>query len=313
MKTDVIFDVDTGSDDALMLIYAIRSGIIPKAIIASYGNADIDNTTKNTLGILNFLNHENISVVRGLSKPYKINSVNKGLDGKKYHGDNGLYEIKLNYNYKKFIASGLNSNDVLEILGFDSDDKNIFRKYIWIVSGPCTNFSYLIKNIPNFKNLIDKVFILGGSLDGKGNESKTSEFNFMLDAESVDGVLKSGMEIYLVPTEVTNGLRVSREMIGKIRANSPIGEFALTIISKYFALPHSKDYFQLYDPALVGVFKNYIKFRKRKIMISTNVKNYGQITTGNNSGYDISCAYEINNSLFMDDFFKVLGLLSQSY
>ncbi len=71
MKKKVILDVDTGVDDALGILLAIRSGDMDVLGITTVnGNVSLDQATKNTCKILQLLGmEEKIPVVKGADKP----------------------------------------------------------------------------------------------------------------------------------------------------------------------------------------------------------------------------------------------------
>ena len=89
----MILDVDTGIDDAMAILYALkRPGIKLEALTTTFGNTDIDTATRNTLAILELAGRGDIPVARGtgrsLLKPFV-----KGASH--VHGENGLGEVVL--------------------------------------------------------------------------------------------------------------------------------------------------------------------------------------------------------------------------
>lgn len=298
MKDAIVLDVDTGSDDALAIMYAIKSDIIPDIVVTSYGNTDIDNATKNTIGVLNIANSKTM-VLKGSAFPIKVNDVNSSLKGWKYHGKNGLYGIKLNYKYPAGNVSDLFLNT--KIL-FPSN-KNI----TWIITGPCTNLARLITLSPDFKNRISKVIIMGGSLNEDNSETKSAEFNFMNDAEAVDILLKSGMNLYIVPLESAKDTYVKNTSVDNIKSFSNIGDLSKDIFHEYFDLPNSKNIFHLYDPLVIGAQKGLVKFQTKKIVISVKNNNYGSISE-DQYGYNVKYANEVSSKEFLEDFLLNIDL-----
>ena len=62
----MILDVDTGIDDAMAILYALRRpGIHLEALTTTFGNTDVDTATKNTLRILELAGRDEIPVARG--------------------------------------------------------------------------------------------------------------------------------------------------------------------------------------------------------------------------------------------------------
>ena len=71
MSQKIIIDTDPWVDDALAIMYAIKNWCNIDWITTVFWNADIDNTTKNTLKILSIM-WKNIPVFKGLEKPIKV-------------------------------------------------------------------------------------------------------------------------------------------------------------------------------------------------------------------------------------------------
>ena len=62
----MILDVDTGIDDAMAILYALRRpGIRLEALTTTFGNTDIDTATRNTLRILELAGRADVPVARG--------------------------------------------------------------------------------------------------------------------------------------------------------------------------------------------------------------------------------------------------------
>ena len=88
----VIIDCDTGVDDALALLFAVRHpGIDLRAVTCVAGNTDVDGVVRNTLTVLEQAGAGDIPVARGaerpLIEPVRTAQHVHGLDGM---GDLGL-------------------------------------------------------------------------------------------------------------------------------------------------------------------------------------------------------------------------------
>ena len=69
-KRKVIFDVDTGSDDALALMAGILSPEFDIVGICTVnGNLPVPNTTENTLRVVELMKASHIPVIRGCATP----------------------------------------------------------------------------------------------------------------------------------------------------------------------------------------------------------------------------------------------------
>jgi len=69
-KRKIIFDVDTGSDDALALMVGMLSPEFDIVGICTVnGNLPVENTTENTLRVVELMNRADIPVIRGCGTP----------------------------------------------------------------------------------------------------------------------------------------------------------------------------------------------------------------------------------------------------
>ena len=87
MVVPIILDVDTGLDDALALILAVRSPDVDLLAVSTLaGNVNVSKATANTLAVLDYLGATDIPVHRGASRPL----VEPIFDASDIHGVTGL-------------------------------------------------------------------------------------------------------------------------------------------------------------------------------------------------------------------------------
>src|SRR3954469_15012244 len=80
MAQKVILDVDTGTDDAVAIMFAaLHPELELLAVTTVNGNVPLPNTTDNTLRVLDFIGHSHVPVYPGLSRPL----VRHGFPGEK--------------------------------------------------------------------------------------------------------------------------------------------------------------------------------------------------------------------------------------
>ncbi|XP_067640579.1 nucleoside hydrolase [Eurosta solidaginis] len=193
----VVYDCDVGMDDAwglMMLIkaeeaYKIQSNLAESpakfeilAITCVQGNADLDNAVLNTLRVLDAVNRNDIPVYRGCNnlmkkRPWNIPKYFGGRDGfgdfeheksvdltlvRPEHAVNAMYELVCKYpNQVEFL-----------------------------LMGPLTNFAMCISMYgKKFLDKVGKILVMGGNYRGKGNSTKSAEFNFAMDPEAAHIVL----------------------------------------------------------------------------------------------------------------------------
>lgn len=88
----VIIDVDTGVDDAIAILLALRSQELNVLGITTVsGNVEVELATKNTLVLLDLIDAEEIPVARGMDAPL----IRPLVTAKHVHGSHGLGEYKV--------------------------------------------------------------------------------------------------------------------------------------------------------------------------------------------------------------------------
>src|ERR671917_471108 len=83
----ILLDVDTGTDDALAILYAVRHPDLDVLGISCVtGNASVEQVVTNTLKVLDAADAPYVPVARGATQPL----VERGRSGEAFHGDDGL-------------------------------------------------------------------------------------------------------------------------------------------------------------------------------------------------------------------------------
>ena len=93
--------------------------------------------------------------------------------------------------------------------------------------GPLTNIAMAMRTDVNFARSVKQLVIMGGAIaslpDGGGNHTPNAEFNFYVDPEAAQIVLRSGIPIVLSPLNVSSKARFTKEWYHKIVAvDTPI-------------------------------------------------------------------------------------------
>lgn len=90
-KLKIIFDTDPGVDDAMALLFALRSPEIDVVGVTTvFGNTNIDATTRNALNLLDFAARPDIPVAKGAGRPL-VNPA--GATAEWVHGDDAMGNI----------------------------------------------------------------------------------------------------------------------------------------------------------------------------------------------------------------------------
>ena len=87
MPRPILLDVDTGTDDALALLYAVGSTDLDlRGVSCVAGNAGLEQVVDNTLKVLDAAGAPDVDVAAGATKPFIERTRPEGA----FHGEDGL-------------------------------------------------------------------------------------------------------------------------------------------------------------------------------------------------------------------------------
>lgn len=224
----VIFDTDIGIDDAMALLFLHAARQVElRAIVTGFGNADIDNTTRNALHVCERFDID-APVYRGAAGPSGPRLGSGYPDF--VHGINGLGGIE-------FAAPSRAEEDISgaqAIVDIVSANPN----EISIVSvGRMTNLAQALEICPDLPALVREVVMMGGAFGfngHKGNVSPVAEANIAGDPMAADRVMTSGLPIIVVGLDVTQEMILDETFFEMLRDQSgSMGEFVFDISRKY--------------------------------------------------------------------------------
>lgn len=258
MKTKLILDVDTGIDDAIGIILAVKSQQFDVLGITTVnGNVSLESATQNTLKILDLLDEKNISVIEGANAPILRNSFFEH----KIHGADGLGGALKDINVTQQPDEGFAPDFIINsILNFP-------HEVTLVMTGPLTNLALAIKKCPQITQYVKEVIFMGGVVQGYGNVTPTAEYNIYVDPEAAKIVLQAGFEsITQVGLDVTRKALLTEEHIELIE-NKQLADYI-----RKSTLDYRQRYFErngvwacaMHDPLAVGVaLKNELVKREK--------------------------------------------------
>ncbi|MCX0393409.1 nucleoside hydrolase [Clostridium perfringens] len=223
-KRKVIIDCDTGIDDALAIILALKSKEIEVVGITTVsGNVESLQGAKNALKVLKLLGRLDIPVYLGESKPIKRELVT----AQDTHGEDGLGETFLEEVSSEYIRE----NGVDFILNTLKNHENVSI----IALGPLTNLCRAIEKDSETFHRVKEIVSMGGAYKSHGNCSPVAEFNYWVDPHGAREFLKKfNGEFTMVGLDVTREIVLTpnlREMIHQFK--DEIGDFIYDITRFY--------------------------------------------------------------------------------
>ena len=271
-QTQIIFDGDPGIDDALALLYVLKSdNVVLRGITTVGGNIGLDKTTMNALRILEITNNTHIPVARGIGKPLLRANKSEG----EVHGRDGLG----NSNLPVPKIKAIDEHAVDFIINTVMDNP---KEITLVPVGPLTNIAVAVIKEPRLKDYVKEVVIMGGAVLTYGNITPESEFNIFTDPEAAKIVFESGLPITLVGLDVTMQTCLTPYHLEEImKVSTPVTEFVNTIITHYMKFYKEVvgiDGCGMHDPLAVAVAMDKSLVKTRRLFVAVETK--GEYTSG---------------------------------
>ncbi|MEI8189952.1 MAG: nucleoside hydrolase [candidate division NC10 bacterium] len=203
-KQPIFLDVDTGVDDALAIILALRSPEFSlQGISTVSGNVSLAQATANTLTVLDILDAPPIPVAAGAAAPLFGPVITAG----EVHGDDGLGDVTRAFPPTRRRAAEDAAGLLLEAI------RRFPEELTLIATAPLTNLALAIRRDPETMRRLRKLIVMGGAIRVPGNVGPVSEFNFAADPEAAAIVLGAGLSLTLVPLDVTERVTLTRRLV----------------------------------------------------------------------------------------------------
>lgn len=231
----IIIDTDPGQDDAVAILLALGSPeeVEVLGITTVAGNVPLDLTTKNACIICELADKTDVPVFAGCDRPLGRELVT----AEHVHGKTGLDGPSLpdpqmpvqDQNAVDFIIDTVRAHDEGAIT--------------LCPLGPLTNIATAFQRAPDIINKIHQVVLMGGAYFEVGNITPAAEFNIYVDPEAADIVFKSGVDIVVMPLDVTHKALVTKPRNDAFRAlGTPVG----------VAVAEMTDFFERFDKEKYG-------------------------------------------------------------
>lgn len=189
MKRKVIFDTDTASDDTIALLLSLEFFDVEGVTVVA-GNVKYENEINNALFTLEYFGYSHVPVFLGASRP--IRGIWRTVE--EVHGEKGMGRLDIPKPSKK-PENIFASDAIIELSKKYNGELEI------LAVSPLTNLALAYLKDPSIVKRIKKVWIMGGAFT-RGNTTEIAEFNFWVDPEAAEIVLKSGFDITIVPWEI---------------------------------------------------------------------------------------------------------------
>ena len=227
----IIIDADTGIDDSIAILYALRSpNFHVEGITTCFGNNNAEQSAENCLRLIKLSGC-------GYEVPVAVGA-NESLDGvfssapAFIHGDNGIGNVILPESSQKPIEEAAEDFIIRKANELDGE-------LVVITTGRMTNLAKAFLKDPDLPKKLKKVVSMGGAIEVPGNINAYAEANIHGDARAADIVFKAGFRLTLVGLDVTMKTFITDRDVENLNRYCleecrPIAEYIRDVLKLYF-------------------------------------------------------------------------------
>jgi inosine-uridine nucleoside N-ribohydrolase len=178
-RRNVVIDCDTGVDDALALLLALRSPAFNVLGITTVaGNTTVEKATRNTMVVIEH-SDKRVPVMQGAFQSL----IGTQFTAEHVHGSDGLGDIG-------FPDPQGSANDEHAVDFLVRTFMNSAQPVDLITLAPLTNVALALSKEPKLEEHIHSLVMMAGGIGG-GNTTPAAEFNVWADPEAADIVFRS--------------------------------------------------------------------------------------------------------------------------
>lgn len=247
MARKIIIDTDPGQDDAVALLLALASPELDIVGITTVaGNGPLARTAINARTVCEVAKKPDTKVFAGAVRPL----LRPLVTAEEVHGKTGLdgYDLPAP-------TMLLQSQH-----GVDLIIETLMKEDVGTVTlcalGPLTNIASALIREPKIAERIQEIVLMGGGYFEGGNITPSAEFNIYVDPHAAAVVFQSGIQITMMPLDVTHKVLTTEKRIAAIRGiGTPVGEVVaawLEFFERYDEAKYGTDGGPLHDPNVIA-------------------------------------------------------------
>ena len=273
----VVLDVDTGTDDAVAIMLALRHPAIELVGITTVnGNAPVDVVLDNTLRVVD-LAAARVPVHRGAERPLERSDfpVPRSL-----RPDRAVHAAPLSLPPARSCAASTLAVDFLIDTAMSAPGEVSL-----VTTAPLTNLALALAREPRIANAFAEVLSLGG-IHAIGNVTPAADFNVWADPEAARAVLRAGLRRHLlVPLDASQQALVTRLHCAALAASGdPLAQAAARLIAARIDAYSDRDDLAaqaaapVHDAFAVAALEDRTLLRTEALHV--DVETRGELTTG---------------------------------
>ena len=259
----IIIDTDPGQDDAVAIFLALGSPeeIEVLGITAVAGNVPLPLTQKNARIICELAGRPDVKVYAGCDAPLK----RKLVTAEHVHGKTGLDGPVL-----ADPVMALQPGHAVDFI-IDTLRAQATGTVTLCPLGPLTNIAAAFLKAPDIIPRVGQVVLMGGAYFEVGNITPTAEFNIYVDPEAADIVFKSGVDLVVMPLDVTHKALTNKSRVAAFRAlgtepGRMVAEWT-DFFERFDMQKYGSDGAPLHDPCVIAYLIDPSLFTGRHINV----------------------------------------------
>ena len=265
----IIIDTDPGQDDAVAILLALASpeDLDVLGITAVAGNVPLALTSKNALIVCELAGKVDVPVYAGCDRPMARELVT----AEHVHGKSGLDGPNLP-DPEMTLSDGHAVDFIIDTLR-----KEDSQTVTLCPLGPLTNIATAFQRAPDVIERVQQIVLMGGAYFEVGNITPTAEFNIYVDPQAADIVFKSGIDIVVIPLDVTHKALVTQPRNDAFRALGNAAGIAVAEMTDFFERFDKEKYGStgapLHDPCVTAYLIKPELFSGRHINVEIETQS----------------------------------------
>ncbi|KQQ84741.1 nucleoside hydrolase [Aureimonas sp. Leaf324] len=269
----IIFDTDPGQDDAIAILAALGSPELDVlGIVAVAGNVPLHLASANARRIAELAGRADIPVHAGAERPF----LRPLVTAEHVHGQTGLDGPDL-----PPPANPLREGHGVDFI-IDTVRAHEPKSVTIAALGPLTNVALALLKAPDIAERLQGIVLMGGAYFEVGNVTPTAEFNLYVDPEAAASVFASGVDITVLPLDVTHQMHSTPariEAFARLGNKSGAAVAAMLSFSEVYDLQKfGWEGAPLHDPCVTAFLLAPELFEGRRVNIE--VETGSQLTRG---------------------------------
>lgn len=293
MPVKIIIDTDPGQDDAVAILLALASPELQVlGITAVAGNVPLPLTARNARIVCELAGRPDVPVFAGCDAPLTRTLVT----AEHVHGKTGLDGVDL-----PAPAMPLRDAHAVDFI-IDTLRREAAGTVTLVPIGPLTNIALAFRRAPDIIPRVARIVMMGGAYFEVGNVTPAAEFNVFVDPEAAAEVLAAGVDLVMMPLDVTHRALTSRAWVEAMTATGPVGRAVASwtdFFERFDKAKYGHEGAPLHDPCAVAWLIAPELFSGRRINVE--IETQGRWTTGMTVADWWGVSGRAANALFMRD------------